>query len=994
MMIKSLSTGTIFCLFILLSFSNTNAFSYTDSVGVLQWQELMDSCNTYQQVQDFETALKWALQAEVKAKAEFGEMDTNYYNSIDNIMKIYYFLEKYDSSLFYSEKQYSLSKTLFNNDNNLEMANSLSSMSTIYIKLGLFEKALKIKEEVVSILRKANTNDNSNLASSINDLGIVYKILGKKKLAELMFIEAYEMRRRLFKTDHPDIFQSIINLSEIYWEEKEYYKTELFLHNALEMIMRINKSDYYNIGLCSGNLGFFYLLLGNLKKAEKYITEAINNYKTYFKNDHIILANRLNDLGNLYRFKNDYEKAEEFLIEALQMKKRLVKFDHETLLLSIHNLASLYLTQGLIDKALPLFIESLEIAKRIDSPKLAEEYNSLGMVYQILGQIDKAEEFLIKSIEIKTKQFSNDDQVFFPVINNLACLYFEKGLMKEAENLFIRNANNITNFINSKIDAFSEDEKVYFFSVYKELFINIYNFILKRFVDNSSIKNVFFDNILDTKALFFNSYKKIVTRVFNSNDSVLISNFNDIKSIKAKLVNLYSLPTKEVKRLGYNIDSIENIANDLEKELSLKSEDFKQSYEKKKITWKSIQTFLKPDEAAVEVVRFRYHDKRRFTDTVYYAFLIVTDQTEEHPEMIVMKDGNKLEGEYYNFYRKMLKMKIPDNESFSRYWGQLHEKLKDYKKIYFSADGIYNKINPSALKLPDGSYLIDIQDIQQVNSTKDILLSYYKGKQESSIYNSAVLIGNPNFGLEEEKAKEINKKIYADASTDKSYEQVSSLRGMELTKLPATETEINNIEKFLKSRSWVVNSFLGDNAVKAAVKSANSPRVLHIATHGLFLEDVKREAKEIFGFEEQRMVENPLLRSGLFFTGADNYLKGDTTFSVEDDNGLLTAYEAMNLDLDKTELVVLSACETGLGEVRNGEGVFGLRRAFQQAGAKSVLMSLWKVDDEATQLLMSNFYKNWVSGMTKREAFAKAQQQVRAKYPEPYYWGAFVMVGE
>lgn len=143
-----------------------------------------------------------------------------------------------------------------------------------------------------------------------------------------------------------------------------------------------------------------------------------------------------------------------------------------------------------------------------------------------------------------------------------------------------------------------------------------------------------------------------------------------------------------------------------------------------------------------------------------------------------------------------------------------------------------------------------------------------------------------------------------------------------------------------------------------------------------------------------KFVENPLLRSMLLFAGAESSFKATSSYNRKTDDGLLTALETMNLNLDNTELVVLSACETGLGEIRNGEGVYGLHRAFQVAGAKTVVISLWKVSDEPTQELMSNFYSNWVAGMTKREAFGKAQQVIKAKFKHPFYWGAFVMIGE
>jgi CHAT domain-containing protein len=215
----------------------------------------------------------------------------------------------------------------------------------------------------------------------------------------------------------------------------------------------------------------------------------------------------------------------------------------------------------------------------------------------------------------------------------------------------------------------------------------------------------------------------------------------------------------------------------------------------------------------------------------------------------------------------------------------------------------------------------------------------------------------------------------------------------EVAALPGTKVEIDGVSKLLKTAGYQVNQVMQKEASEKNVKAVKGPALVHIATHGYFLQDADEGEGSVFGVHAENASNNPLLRSGLILAGAGKTITGAGTDITSNDNGVLTAYEAMNLNLEGTNLVILSACETGLGDVKSGEGVYGLQRAFQVAGADALIMSLWKVDDAATQQLMTNFYTNWLKLGNKQKAFKQAQLQLMTKYKEPYYWGAFVMMG-
>jgi CHAT domain-containing protein len=387
---------------------------------------------------------------------------------------------------------------------------------------------------------------------------------------------------------------------------------------------------------------------------------------------------------------------------------------------------------------------------------------------------------------------------------------------------------------------------------------------------------------------------------------------------------------------------------------------------------------------------------------------VLTPDSSGGPRYVFLGDADKLETQGVGEYLEGSRGATPD-KTLSMHdvlWKPLEPVLGDAKRIYVSPDGVLNQISLGLIRTPDGKLLLDRYDLRVVNSTRDLLRV-----NSASSARTAVLVGNPAFDLSESGQRQALATLthppkeggglqlaaleQDGAATMRSRELV----GGALKPLPQTGVEVAELEKVLRDDGWRTAAYTDERALKAAVVQVVHPRVLHIATHGFFLRDQQVQMKGGAAPGAAALKEDPMLRSGLYLAGADRALAGHLPPSGLDD-GILTAYEASALDLDGTELVVLSACETGLGETRAGEGVFGLRRALQEAGAQSVLMSMWSVPDLETRELMHLFFEEWLGGESKPDALRHAElherEVVRQRYghDRPALWGGFVLVGK
>lgn len=903
---------------------------------------------------------------------------------------------RYNEALPIFEKAYARAQKGYGNQEvSLNAYTNVSeNLAIVYQKLGLYAKAEPFFLDVKDLREKNLGKEHALYATALNNLGVFYKEIEQLSKAESLYLESKAIRERLFGKFSASYATSLGNLSSLYQALGNYPKAEAYGLEAIEVWQKISDGER-NYATANHNLGMLYFSMGNYNKAQHYLIEAKEIRKRVLGSTHQMYGYTLNSLGVLYTKSRNYKEAEEFLSEAKVIIGIAVGQDHTLYAEVLNNLGHLFWEIREDAKAEIMLQASLSIYEKkgqTDNRMYSTALGNLGLVYSANGSFEKAEPLLLKALTIRERILGKEHPQYATTLSNLAYMYREAGELSRAEPYELASVAALRQQITRYFPSFSEKEKLVFFNANKIHFEGFEWFCLERFPQKPAILGELFNLRLFSKGLLFHASNKIRQRILNSNDEALILKFNEWQSKKEYMAKVYQMATQEKQQAGINVQALENEINTLEKELSLKSELFPGLQDTTQYTWQAIRNTLLPGEAAIEIIRTQKKFNAKYERV--YAALIITPKTADYPDIVILENGKELEGKYSKYYHNSIKQKIQDQLSYNQYWKPIADKVGGVKKIFLSVDGVYNQINVNTLYNPTTKkYVIDEAEVQFITSPKELLIGSEKPTGE---IKNATLFGFPNYNNTQTSKPDSSRSLsnlFIETDAIKSDSAQRFFTGERITELPGTKMEVENIKNLLLKRNITLHEYIFDDATESEIKNLNNPQVLHIATHGFFLSDLPKSDETERGFagiERKTIVENPLLRSGLLFAGAQESFKQRKSAG---EDGILTAYEAMNLDLDRTDLVILSACETGLGVTATGEGVYGLQRAFQAAGAKHIIMSLWKVSDEATQKLMTQFYSNWLSGQTISSAFLSAQLSLREKYKDPYYWGAFVLIG-
>ncbi len=986
-------------------------------------------------------------------KGLYGEKYAEYVTSLNNLAMLYENIGDFDAAEKTFEKSLQLRKEI-QGENHNDYAITLYNIGNIKMNKGDYVNAEKLLSKALAIQKKVVGEYHASYANTLNSLAGLYSIIGNFQLAEITYNKCKMIFEKVYGDMHPEYAAFLNNFGEFYLETGNYDIAEELLNRSLKIEhYAFGKDHPDNVNMLS-NLANNMIHIGNNKKAEEYLLEAVRITKVKLGIDHPVYASSLLSLGVFYYQTGNYSKSEKCYLEVLEKYKKIygeknlnystilnnigalylakaivsdnnkesnewtnkavdyfttslkvdsisIGMEHSHYAAHLNNLAELYRNTGQFEKAEPLYLKSIEIEKKTfgeDYPDLAVSYHNLALLYNSALKLDKAEEYCLKALKLKQSVFGENNPVCSETMFSLAYIYESANKYQEAEKYYTKAMLLNYELIKDNFSFLSESEKENYLKPllhYNDMYIS---FAMKNKENNPSIFGSVYNNELINKGILLQSSNKMKNAILNSNEKDLIEIYNKWIGTKQQLSKLYSLPAKDRFE---NTDTIEEQANILEKELVSKYNDFNKDNELFAQDWTQIKKNLKETDATIEFIRINCLSNIKdntANDSILYAALIIRPNY-KYPqfiplcnETVLQKMVGDLSWSDPTFLQLLYKSDSKKGLRLYNYiWEPIESSLVGVKNIYFSPVGIFNQISFAAIPTPDKKLLSDIYNLNQLTSTR----IFIDNKDDKPLkFDNAVVYGGIQYDGDNLYIKSLAQNINIDETQLRGdFNKTDSVRN-DLPKwnyLKGTAIEANNINDLLKNKKIKTSYFTGYDCLEEKIKeNKTSPSLIHIATHG-FSFPMPDKGTE-FTLLENSFVHNlnPLFRTGLLFAGANRTWKGIKPLEGIED-GVLTAYEISNLNLSNTKLVVLSACETGLGELKGNEGVYGLLRAFKMAGVKYIVMSLWQVPDAQTVELMEYFYKEMLSGKPIREAFRIAQNNMKLKY-DSYYWAAFVLV--
>lgn len=944
-------------------------------------------------------------------KATQGEQHTDYATTIYNLANIKMQFNKLP------EAERLLQQALQIHENTVgkyyaSYANTLNSLAGLYSEMGNFQLSGDLYLQCKNIYEKVYGNMHPEYGTFLNNLGLYYYQTGDYENSEVMLQKSLQIYIQSFGTQHPENANMFHNLSNTALAKGNNQQAEQYIFNALKLSKANFDSLHPNYLNNLMGVAVFYYNIGNYTKAEKYYQEALQNNKIVYGAQSTQYSNALNNLGSLYLAKalqrksqkeidENLMKAEKCFLQTLLIDSLTIGMQHPDYAMHLNNLAELYRNIGNAEKAEPLYLKTLAIEKKVfgeEHPHLAVTYHNIALLYAGLNDFDNAAQYCNLALQIKQKTYGTNNPECAGILFTLAYVYENQNKIQDATETYYQALQLNALQIKNNFAFLSEIEKNNFLATQSQYHEMFSAFAIKNNKNNPQLAAVVYNNTLMNKGLLLQSVSKMKENILNGKDKDLKNKFAQWIGTKQQLAKLYALPASERYQ---DIAQLEETANQLEKELVSKSDDIKENLDLNQYDWENVKNKLSPSTAVVEWITFNYslvnHNLQK-PDSMGYAALVLR-YNDSLPLLIPLCSENAIKKIFGGFsYSDMALVKLVYSSSskkglrlYENIWKPLESEFNGINTIYYSPVGSLNQLAIQALPMDENNFIADKYSIHHVLNT--IQLPDKNVADNSFTPRSALIIGGIQYETDSTYVAQIAQITNQEnALLQRQLRNADTIRSNagKWSYLPGTAIESQNINQILSVKKVKTKLYQDYQGMEEKIKNMEFvPEIIHIATHGFSYPAPDKNVNATFG---NNFMNNPdpLLRTGLVLSGANRVWQGNKAIPQAED-GVLTAYEVANLNLQNTKLVVLSACETGLGEIQGSEGVYGLQRAFKMAGVNNIIMSLWPVPDKETQELMVAFYNNLINLKDIKKAFEDAQQEMRKKY-EPYYWAGFVLI--